>query len=396
MSTGKIDAQRSLLGQGRSRRNRIIALAAAVLVAIILYTLIISRAATNFVSVDPSGSTISGNAQVVTESDGTKSILFKAPATTPPPTTPPPTNPPVSGWPNATNVGILGVSTTRTMNGANIDSTSWFAANGFTGSGTEADPYLVSKVRFTDQVFMLNMPGKWVKFDNCRFLGDPTNPTVGGTGFLKNRDSGPFFTIEDSTLGPDDDSLLKGDAIFKIGGVDHGVESYVPFRFLRNNIFGAAIPVYFETERNETTGVVVQDNYIHDVWSADASADHTDLVNGNFHASHVTIRHNYLDGIRNNMGSKGITQTYVTNGIGIYDDPGTSAGIIEDWTIDNNYFDRSARFILSNNDTSRVRDPFVVTNNTFTNRWTVDRTSMRKPSTQSGNVDQNGAALTFN
>ncbi len=396
MSTNKIQAPTSIWGQGRSKRNKIIALAGAVLIATILYTIIISRAATNFVSVDPSGSTVSGNAQVVTESDGSKSILFKAPVTppptTPPPTTPPPTNPPVSGWPSADNVGLK-VATTRTMSGAAIDDPAWFKENNFPGSGTKTDPWVVDRVLFKDVVNMgrnkgAGLEGKWVKFTNCRFYGNPGNPTPGGSSGLTASFYAPFFIIEDSTIGPNLPLLSTGGTS---AGTNFGTMSWVPFQMRRTNVYGANILVGFETERSDTTGVLVEDNYLHDIFSA--NVDHTDIINGNGHASHVIIRHNYLDGIRSG-------NSYVTNGIGIYNDNINvcdQCATIENWTVEKNYIDRAARLILAPDSSALFLNPFVVRDNTF-GRYNATQGGIfagRTPSLQSGNVDTGGKAMTL-
>lgn len=94
--------------EASSKRNKIIALAAALTVVIIGYILIFSKAASSFVSVNPSTASLSGNASVTTTSDGTKALSFNAP---PPPTTPPPTTPPpassLKGWQlTPTSVGL--------------------------------------------------------------------------------------------------------------------------------------------------------------------------------------------------------------------------------------------------------------------------------------------------
>ncbi len=293
----------------------------------------------------------------------------------------------ITDWPGASNVGLL-CTTTKTISGdVKITSASWFTSNGFPGSGTVADPYLVDRVLFTGEVKMSgSLGGKYVVFSNDRFYGHYGNPTPeypDPCSYLWAEDSGaPFFTVKDSTLGPNLPILSTGGTS---AGTQKGIFSYVPFTAIRNNIYGSNVPIGMEIDKNEGASLI-QDNYLHDIWSD--SDDHTDLINGNFHASHMTIRHNYLDGIR-------VGNDYVVNGIGIYDDPADSSGIITDWTIDNNYFDRSASMIFSNTDTSRFTNPYVVTNNTFTNRFTNGRFVSRHPSTQSGNVDQTGKALTF-
>ncbi|MET1033158.1 MAG: hypothetical protein ABWX94_01530 [Candidatus Saccharimonadales bacterium] len=372
----------SATNQASSKRNKIVALAAALVVATGGYALVVSRASGFFASVNPAQGTITGNASVVNDTDGSKVVQFNAPTTTPPPTAPP-----TSGaWPSASNSGLQ-TTTTKTMGGAGIDDVAWFKSNGFPGTGTAADPFLVDRVLFTSNVTLgnwdsSNLTGKWVKFTNCRFYGNGGNPTPGGSAALFARDNAPFFIVEKSTLGPNAPILASGGTAY---GTNFGIFSYVPFQVRGSNIFGANILVGFETGRNDTTGVLVENNYIHDVWSS--SGDHTDIINGNFHASHVVVRNNYLDGIRTG-------NSYVTNAFGIYDDPAGASGIFENWTIDHNYIDRAATLILATTNKSRFLDPFVLTNNTFA-RYSLLTVSARTPSVQKGNVDQNGKALSF-
>jgi len=382
------------LAKASNKRNQLIAISIALIVAVIGYVIVASRASGPFVAVNPASLTLSGNATLITDTSGDKAIQFNAPvvAPPPPPTTPPPTNPPVSGWPNASNVGLR-VATTRTMSGAGIDDIAWFKENNFPGSGTQSDPFVVDRVLFKDVVNMGRndtggLQGKWVKFTNCRFYGNPGNPTPGGSAGLFASDESPFFIIEDSTIGPNLPLLSTGGTS---AGTNFGVFSYVPFQMRRSNVYGANILVGFETERNETTGVLVEDNYLHDIFSA--SEDHTDIINGNARASHVIVRHNYLDGIRTG-------NTYVVNGIGAYNDvikDGKNCercAVIENWTIEKNYFDRAARMILVPDTTSELLNPLIVRDNTFTNR-TNGIYAGRAPSLQSGNVDASGKALSL-
>ncbi len=367
---------RKIYHSGRPQAFVAIFLVAAAGVAAVSW----SRAATPVVTFEAENGIVSGNASKVPDATASNAGSVKFNAASPSP-------PPLSGWPNASNVGLL-TATTKTLAGGRVDDTAWFAQNGFPGAGTQADPYIIDKVTFTSQLTFgcacdsPALTGKYVKITNSRMYGSGGNPTPGGSAFLWIADDGPFVTITDSTLAPNQTPLTSGGTTL---GTDKGIFSYVPFTALRNNIYGANVLVGFEIERSEGP-TLIQDNFLHDIWSC--CDDHTDIINGNFHASHITVRHNYLDGIR-------VNNSYVTNGIGIYDDPSTSAGIIEDWTIDNNYFDRSATMILSNTSTSRFLNPFILTNNTFTNRYTVNRVITRAPSQQSGNVDQNGNPLIF-
>lgn len=295
---------------------------------------------------------------------------------------------PVTQWPNASNTGPR-VATTKTMAGASITDTSWFAANGFTGAGTVSNPYLVSKVLFTSTVTLgdwdpTNIGGKVVKFVDCRFYGSPSNPTQGGSTCVNVRDTGPKVILEYCHLGPNATPLTTGGPPASKGGCDKAFQSYVPFEMRYCNVWGACILVYFETERSEAASVI-EYNYLHDVWSS--SGDHTDLVNGNWHASHITARGNYMDGIRTG-------NTHTTNGFGIYDDPSTSAGIIEDWHIIGNYVTRCATLMLCTTSTSRFLNPFEVRDNVW-GVYSLQRFSGRTPSVQSGNKDASGNALTL-
>jgi len=63
-------------------RNRIVAVASALVVATVGYVLVASHAASFFASVSPADATLSANAKVITDADGTKSVQFTAPAST--------------------------------------------------------------------------------------------------------------------------------------------------------------------------------------------------------------------------------------------------------------------------------------------------------------------------
>lgn len=312
------------------------------------------------------------------------------PSTTPStsPSTQPSTTP--GSWVKPGSVGVK-VATSKKLGGVTIDDTAWFATNKFPGSGTKADPFLVDRVLFTGTVTLggwdrSDVTGKYVKFTNCRFYGNPANPTPGGSAFVHVRDTGPFVTVEDSTLAPNATELPTGGPPASVGGVDKGIFSYVPFTLRRSEVWGANIGVGFETEQSEGASLV-EDNWIHDTWSS--AGDHTDLINGNFHASHVTVRGNYLDGHRTG-GSK------VTNAIGIYNDTKGCDGCssIEDWTVVNNFFDRSATGILATTNATRFAGPFVVTGNRFgagvpEGRRLISRT----PTEEKSNTDDSGRAL---
>lgn len=120
-----------------SRRNTVIAIIAALLVVGIGYALVLTKAAGFFASVSPSSATLSGNAKVVTESDGTKALQFTAPTTTPPPTTPPPTTPPpTDGRPNESNTGYPAGTVLKDWTGPKYDNSSNLVIDGYRLNGS--------------------------------------------------------------------------------------------------------------------------------------------------------------------------------------------------------------------------------------------------------------------
>jgi hypothetical protein len=301
--------------------------------------------------------------------------------------TPPPSSFTHGSQVNASNVGLL-VATTRTLAGKVYASAAdMTTANGvISGNGSIGNPWVVDRVRFTSDVVVgdwssSTIVGKYIKFQNCRFEGNPTSSTVGGSAYLSAiRPYGPAgLEVVDSTLGP-----LAGPGAGV--GVDKGIQSYYPLTVRRCNIFGACILYYLETSQSAADSLC-EDSYLHHIWSS--SGDHTDIINGNFHASNVTVQRCYLDGIRTG-GS------VVTNAFGMYDDPtGSPSGIFKNWTIRSNYVRRAATYILSTTSTSRFLGPYVVEDNIFTSEFTLLRFSTRPPTSQSSNRDENSNPLTI-
>jgi len=287
-------------------------------------------------------------------------------------------------------VGLL-VSTTRTLGGDRATDTAWFSDNSFPGSGTVGSPYLIDRVHFTSKLTLgagagsSALIGKYVKITNCRFDGDPGNPTPDNSRCLFVDTDGPLVTIEDSTLGPAGGVSGSGGPAAGVG-VDKVILSYQSIQVTRCDLYGGNVAIGIEVETTEAASVF-DSCWLHDTWSA--GSDHTDLGNGNFHASHVTLIRCFLDGIRTGG-------TYVVNGIGIYNDLAGNEGgaTITDWTIQDCYLDRCQTMILSTTDTAKFTNPYVVTGNVF-DRFSVTRSSMRVPSTQSGNVDGSGTPITF-
>jgi hypothetical protein len=189
--------------------------------------------------------------------------------------------------------------------------------------------------------------------------------------------------VEDSTLGPNAPLRDDGGPDPSVGGVDKAFISWVPFDLLRCNVYGACVGVYFELEPSEGSSSnrsTIQRAYVHDTWSS--AGDHTDLINGNFHASHVLVKDVYLDGIRTG-GSR------CTNGVGIYNDP--EGVVISDWVLDHVYIDRCATGVLCTDDRSLFKDPFEVRDCVFARNGS--HFVGRVPSAEQGNKSANGDAL---
>ncbi len=287
-------------------------------------------------------------------------------------------------WPDATNTGCR-VATTNIHNGFLYDSVASVTGHAISGSGTQAAPWVIDKRKYTSDIRLRNLSGKYVKFTNIVANGNGSGPstTLEGSNYMWIEDSGPFVTVEDSTF-----VTPAGASTANTGGVDHGFNSYVPFTLRRCNISMACVPVYCEIERNEA-GSLIEFNYLHHIWTS--PGDHTDIINGNFHASHLTIKDNYLDGVRTG-GS------VVNNAIGLYNDP-NGTQIIEDMHIIHNRFVRYNIGVLSDTNTSRVLGPWEVRDNVFDTQTALGQSGgspyiSRTPTIQSGNT-VNGVARTF-
>jgi hypothetical protein len=310
----------------------------------------------------------------VTFSDGTTataSAAVQAAATTPPTITTPPvtTSPPTTTTSPSPSQTYPASGTWVKPGLVGADASKVTTTRSSLGSPNSADGQWYENIKFTSKLTVTNQ-----KFRNDIFEQTGSSTTVGGSAYVVASGAAVF---QDSTfritggLNP-----TGGPAAGK--GLDKGIQATRGgMTVLRNDVSGANIQVYFETQPGEGN-TVVQDNYLHDTWSA--SGDHTDIINGNFEASNVVARGNLMDGKRTG-GSK------VTNGFGIYDD----IDGWENWTVDHNDLTNAATGLLCTDDTSRARNPFVVTNNI----WRGVNFVGRSPSVQGGNVDGSGRPLTF-
>lgn len=92
-----------------SKRNLLLAATAALAVAIVGYYLVVSRAASNFATIEPDAVTLSGNAELVSDQTYGPSIHFKAPPVVPPS--------PGDGVPTAENTGVIAGTELKTHSG---------------------------------------------------------------------------------------------------------------------------------------------------------------------------------------------------------------------------------------------------------------------------------------
>lgn len=253
------------------------------------------------------------------------------------------------------------------------------------GSPNSSDGQWYERILFNGDNFVVTTQ----KFRFCTFQSQSASfaSTPDGGNIISVRGAATF---EDCTVG-----VTGGVNVAGGGPANPGFDKTIQLlgfqgyaggaRIQRCNVFGACIPIYMETEQSHALTQII-DCYLHDIYSS--AGDHTDIVNGNAHASNVLVRGCLMDGIRTGSSE-------VTNGFGIYDDPATAAGVWTNWTVDHCDIRRCATGLLCSNSSSRATDPFVVTNNIWRSPFSVSRYVGRSPSTQGGNVDGSGAAITF-
>jgi hypothetical protein len=252
------------------------------------------------------------------------------------------------------------------------------------GSPNSTDGLWYERILFNTDSITVNAQ----RFRNCTFQSQSGSfsSTPDGSNFISVQGAA---TIQDCTFritgglnttgGPANPGFDKGIQLLSFQGYPGGAV------ITRCDVSGACIPIYMETEQSNALTQII-DCYLHDIWSA--SGDHTDIVNGNAHASNVLVQGCLMDGVR--TGS-----SLVTNGFGIYDDPSTSAGIWKNWTIDHCDLSNCATGLLCTASTSRGLNPFVLTNNVWRGPFSLTPFDGRTPSTQSNNRTGTGAAITF-
>ncbi len=322
--------------------------------------------------------------------------------TEPPPTTtepPPPTTtepPPPTGAPAPGSVGLK-VSTTRTWAGGRLTDAADFPAAGWSGSGTQADPYLLSRTLVTSQLTLgcgcgsNALTNVWVEIDDSWIQGEQGNPTPDTSRMLFVENDGPHVTVRRSNLRPG--GTLNADGIRTDNHcTDNVILSYRPIVVEDSWMSGGAVLFRIETETNET-GTILRHSELHGICSN--AGDHTDVVNENGHGSNALYENNLLDGTRSGGA-------VVNNAFGLYDD---NIGQCDSCATTVNHTLRGNRVVhynigvLSGTDTARIQGPWVVQDNVFDAPTALGQSGgaayvARTPTAQSGNT-VNGQAVTF-
>lgn len=320
------------------------------------------------------------------------------PAPTPTPTdTPTPTPTPTgNAWPAPGTVGLR-TATTRNWGGGRISDAAGFTAAGFTGTGTQADPYTLDRVTVTNILRLgcacgaTNLTNTWVDLTNDWLQGFTGNPTPDDSRMLVVENDGPHVAIRNTNLRPA--GALNPDGIRTDNAcTDSVILTYRPVDIQDSWISGGAILFHAELERNET-GTVIRHSELHGICSN--TGDHTDIINENGHGSNTSYRDNYLDGTRSGGA-------VVNNAFGLYNDnigQCDACATTQDHVITGNRVVHYNIGVLSSKDTALTLGPWVVVDNVLDSPTQLGASpgtpyGARTPTTQSGNT-VNGTAVTF-
>jgi len=281
----------STLSIGKSKRNVLIAAAAAVVVAGIGYVLIATHAANPYAKVDPADATVVSPATLVSDASlpGGSAIQFNAAQTTPPPTGRP--DPfPATLKPDATNTGVPAGQTLTDVQGDQVFDSKY---NGQT----------ISNKNFLGYV---RVSGSNITFKNCFFRGGTPTGNIALLD-MENEDSsgkhpGTNITVEDSTFLPTHRAAVV-DGMWAENAT-----------ILRVDMSGSTDTI---KASNNTT---IRDSYLHDLqfWSVDPNTSdgtHNDTVQI-LDGTNVNVIHNNLN--PNNAqanSSVQITQDFGPTGI---------------------------------------------------------------------------------
>lgn len=158
------------------------------------------------------------------------------------------------------------------------------------------------------------------------------------------------------------------------------------FTIAYSNLFGGNV----ELDVQNSGPFDIHDNFLHGTYFQ--AGDHTDVINISPSASNGVIRHNTIDGLRNDG-------QYTHNGIGLYDQVGVSNdtsctnSCTSNWIIEDNYFDHNQYHLFG-----AVKPPYIIRNNVFTTRYqAADKSYFFNAypgfTDGGGNKDETGKAL---
>jgi hypothetical protein len=243
------------------RRNTLLALGVALVVATLGYVLVLTKASGFFASVDASTAALGGNASLVTETDGSKSLRFNAPPVIPPSGD---GNCALPKYPDASCTGVpTGTALTVVSGGMTINT------DGTIVDGKDIHGCVV-------------VNAKDVTIRNSKI----TCPS--------NQSNIAVLTEDHGYVGS---RLLVEDSEVSCGNTNGTAFSEANLTARRLNVHGC------ENGFDVNQYMIIEDNYIHDLY--DDAVAHTDgiqfatghFINGNqlvSGASNVTITHNSI------------------------------------------------------------------------------------------------------
>lgn len=277
------------------------------------------------------------------------------------------------------------------------------SAVGFTGgSGTQASPYVIDSVHYTDETVIGDysagtLTGKWLKFTNCWFTGSTATGTLDalspplGIGANGRTTALPAMVIlEDCLIAPPGSPVAAGGPNPASGGFGYTLfANECPVTVTRTNVWGGAANVWISNGAGTSAPrSTFTDCWIHDAW--DSGGAHTDAVNGAdpTNVSNVTFLRCIVDG---KCGARTPTGR-VVNAFGIYNTHAITGWVIDSCKILNGDFgvfwaDTGQGAAITN--MAIVNSTFDLTNIGLAHAGRTDIL------TQSGNVDQAGHPLTF-
>lgn len=304
-----------------TKRNKIIAVSIAVLVALVGTFLLATHASGPFASVNATNATVTSPATLVTDAAASagKAIQFNAAAQPPPP--------PTSTKPDATNTGVPADQQAKltTVKGNQVFDSSY---NGQTISNKDFQGYV-------------KVTGSNITFKNCKFEGGTPNGNNALLDLQNDNQPGTGNIVEDSEFVP----LHPNATIDGIWAQNVTI--------LRVNIHGSTDGI------KASSNTTIQDSYIHDMKWYDFDPNTTDGT----HNDCVQI----LDGtnvrvVHNNMNPN---DSRANSSVQITQDFGTTGAVL----LDSNWADWGGfSFNISqkrNSDLSDTLKGVSVTNNRF-------------------------------